>query len=402
VDQVKDLVLRRFGDEGAETIERYWAQIEYTVYWCVSMMLPSSGICYVVPEWLDDVIIERDEYYELHQVKCRDQSQQPWTTAEVLPILCQQYSRRKAFDKQCQFHFVSDHVADNKTRYKPGSSLGSLYRLRYLLDIKHSNQTYEPDELSEFNALEKEVIRRIRERMHEKHGESGDEKEALALLRNTWIETKSPYIRNRPSYDELSGALQDAFPGQPACAISQLQETWVRIALLVLAKIITGKTLSARRISREEVLNCRWEAVAPENGLPDLSQLPGVSPAEKKALFGGFDSTEMPVFVTQRLKADQKKRRLDTIGMEEALDDLMLALMTLQHECRSALSNPHSNQAVGPGILEMLRPKIRQHLERYFPQNKEIDEAFCQGLVWQMTNDCLLWWHNLHPLPVAR
>jgi hypothetical protein len=138
VNRVKELILREFGDQGADTFEKHWAQLEYTAYWCIHLLAPPSQILGVIPEGVDDVIIIWGVCRELHQVKCRDEIQPPLTTAEILPILCQQYHRRLAFSEPCHFHFVSDYVADTKTQLKPGVSYGPLSRLKQLLDIEHA------------------------------------------------------------------------------------------------------------------------------------------------------------------------------------------------------------------------------------------------------------------------
>jgi len=36
--RIKEQVLREFGDHGADTLERYFAQIEYTAFWCIRML----------------------------------------------------------------------------------------------------------------------------------------------------------------------------------------------------------------------------------------------------------------------------------------------------------------------------------------------------------------------------
>ena len=87
------------------------------------------------PEGVEDLVIERDGVIELHQVKTRNESQGMWTIADVMPILCQQYHRRKAFSGHCRFYFVSDQRADNEKRSK--NSFGSLCRLKFLLAIEH-------------------------------------------------------------------------------------------------------------------------------------------------------------------------------------------------------------------------------------------------------------------------
>lgn len=394
---VKELLLRLFDDTGADTFAKHWAQIEYTAYWCIRMVLPEAKISGVIPEGIEDVTIIRNEHYELHQVKCRDESQPPWTTADILPILCGQYHRRHAFLHPCKFHFVSDHVADNKTLFKPGVSYGPLYRLKMLLEIKHSGQEFTPAELAEFTELEAEVICRIKEILKIKYNEQVDDKIASTLLHRTWIDTKSPYLRTQPLYDELSAVFLTTFPGQPACTMPQLHEIYLRILGLIVNKITTGKTLEDRTIRRDDILNCRSATITPEHGLPDLSRLPGNSRMEKKALYAGFDVTELPLLALLRLKADSKRRKLESLGLSEKVEELVLILMIWQQKCRRALSKTHTQLQIGPEILEMVQSDICAHLPPYFSDLNEVDELFCQGLIWQATNDCHLWWHRPAP-----
>ncbi len=84
MNRVTEAVLRRFGDDGAEMFARYFAQIEYTAFWCSRMLDPKEQISIVVPDTIDDVLIMRGNTVELHQVKTRAETQPPWTTAEVL------------------------------------------------------------------------------------------------------------------------------------------------------------------------------------------------------------------------------------------------------------------------------------------------------------------------------
>ena len=56
---IKQQVLREFGDHGADTLKRYFAQIEYTAYWCIRMLRDAEGIDAVIPEGVDDVLLIR-------------------------------------------------------------------------------------------------------------------------------------------------------------------------------------------------------------------------------------------------------------------------------------------------------------------------------------------------------
>jgi hypothetical protein len=393
--RTKDLLLRTFDDTGADTLEKHWAQIEYTAYWCIQALMPATGVTAVIPEGIEDVTLVRDTYYELHQAKCRDESQQPWTTAEVLPILCKQYNRRNAFAKPCQYHFVTDHVADAKTQFRPGVSFGQLYRLKYLLDIEHDGQQFAPLEKTELAELESDIIPKIIQLMASQHGEAIGSRMAYDLLHSSWIDTKSPYLRGQPPYDNLATALETAYPGQPACTMPQLAVIFERILLLIRDRIIREVTISGRTITRDDVMSCRDLAMAPEPGLPCLDRLPGQTRLEKKTLHGGFDTTELPVFARQRLRVLQKRRELEALGLADRIEDLYLALLTYQQQSRREASRLPLSVAVGPKILDLLGPSVSQCVQTYFPDVPNVDVPFCYGLIWDATNKCELWWHRL-------
>jgi hypothetical protein len=395
MNRIKELVLREFGDDGADTLEKYWAQIEYTAYWCISLLSNRAGLVSVAPEAVEDLVLEREECFELHQVKCRDESQPSWTTSEVLPILCKQYSRRRAFSRTCYFHFVSDHVADTKTRFQPGTSLGALSRLKFFLETEHAGQGLAPAESSEFGELEREIVKRISELMRENHSERVDNTLARQLLHNTWIDTRSIYVRSRPFYDGLAHVLLETFPGQPPCAMPHLEAIYRRILLMIATRIITKNTIAERSIRRADILSCRVEATRPEPGLPDLDSQPGTSAVDKKALYGGFDATELPAFGLQRIRADSKRRRLELLGRQEQIEDLSLALITDQQYCRRLVSKSSTGIPAGPDILEMMRSRIGTHIETYCRETTDVDEPFCLGLLWSATDECHLWWHRL-------
>jgi hypothetical protein len=42
MNSVKELVLRKFGDQETDTFGKHWAKIEYTSYLCTHLILPSS------------------------------------------------------------------------------------------------------------------------------------------------------------------------------------------------------------------------------------------------------------------------------------------------------------------------------------------------------------------------
>lgn len=393
---IKQQVLRDFGDHGADTLRRYFTQIEYTAYWCIRMLHAAEGIDAVIPEGVEDLVIVRRGVNELRQVKTRDESQGPWTMADVLPVFCQQYHRRKAFQDPCHFHFVSDQAADNKTSLE--RSFGRLFRLKALLEIEHDGQTLKDEEKQELEELEKILIPKIRDTLRAKHGDEVDEATALALLHDTWVETDSQTMRNITDQNlaELEEALSESLPGTPALTMSELKEIYGRLIILIARRIIDGTSLEARRIERDDVLGCRTAPYAATSGYPDLSAVPGKCALDKKVRLGGFDPTELPGMHKQKALAEWTVRKLKSLGLQEILERLTTAIVDLQGVCRNKVCRHQGiNDKPGPLILDMLRPELPCLAAHYFPDTDDVDEQFCLGVLWGETDRCMAWWHGL-------
>jgi hypothetical protein len=392
---IKEKVLREFGDHGADTLERYFTQIEYTAFWCIRMLYSAEEIEAVIPEVVEDVVVIQRGVYRLHQVKTRDESQGSWTTADVLPILCQQYHRRRAFPGECCFHFISNQMADTKTALRPGS-YGPLYRLKNLLEILHDNQEFTSEEQKELIHLKKVLIPKIQETLSTKHNDTIDKITAENLLKNTWIQTDSYTMSNHNNLDELEGALSELFPGTPPCTMIQLKNMYDRLILFIVKKIITGKSLEDRRIKTEDVLNCRVASSSEQEGYPNLDNVPGTTPLDKKTRCGGFDPTEIPLFHKQKILAGETERRLRCLDLDDTLDHMITSILDLHRECRHAVCREQGvQQRPGPTILAKLRPQLGQLTQRFIPKLGRIDEQFCLGILWQQTNLCVVWWHEL-------
>ncbi|HEY7635923.1 MAG TPA: hypothetical protein VH763_10285 [Gemmatimonadales bacterium] len=181
---LKERVLREFGDQGADTIERYWAQIEYTAFWCIRLLLPSERLQSVIAEGIEDVVVVREVLVELRQVKTRDESVGSWTTAELLDILVAQYSRGMAFSTPHSYHLVSNGVADNRIEMRP-TTYGPLYRLKHLLELHRAGESLSDTERADLDWFINRLCPVIQERLENDYRQSIDTAEARALLLNT-------------------------------------------------------------------------------------------------------------------------------------------------------------------------------------------------------------------------
>lgn len=387
---LKEKVLRDFGDKGAETLERYLAQIEYTAFWCIRMLRQNEHIEVVMPEVVEDVVIKRNGIYELHQVKTRDEKPGAWPFYDVLSILCQQYHRRNAFSSKCQFHFVSNQIAESKSQ-KPGS----LYRLKYLLDIKHDGQIYQKDELDDLIKFEDNLKERIKSNLLDEFSEKIDDVTAIDLLHNTWIETNCPRFDEKSNILELNAALEEYFPGHKSYVVEQLKTIYDRIILLIIRKITKSLDLKSRSICIEDILECQENMVARDNHIHKiLEKAPGFGILEKKLLLGGFSFTEIPYFVRQKHFAKRTKREYENLNLTEELEVFVMALLERQRECREKICRQQAiSNCSGPYILSSVKQEFTSIISNYLP-NPDINEVVCMGLLWDETEACIAWWHD--------
>lgn len=386
-------VLKEFGDQGADVLDRFFTQIEYTASLCIGTLNSKEGIDYVIPEGGDDVVVVRLGIHEFHQVKTKNESQGTWTTADVLPILCNQYHRRKIYPSaDCHYHFVSEQMADTKTALKPGT-YGPLYSLKTLLEAKHNYGLLEQEEIDLLNQLETVILPRIQEILHDKHNDDISIDEARELLHKTWIETDHPTLRRQFNLEILETALEEAYPSPALFSTAQLRDVYDRLLLLIIRKITRGKTLEERQICAADVLNCRTEECTLGDVLPDLRAVPGRTLLDKKAFLGGFDPTELPLFSRQKLNALGTERELQTLRAKN-LDKLRVALLDHQHKCRHRVCREMGIvEKPGPKILAMVETELENIAATYFPGVREVDAQFCKGLLWDETNLCQAWWH---------
>jgi hypothetical protein len=390
---LKDALLDQYGDEGAETFDRYYAQIEYTVLWCIRLLSVEHSVIAVIPEGVEDVVILKASTVELHQVKTRDESQGPWSTAEVLPILCKLYHHRNAFPSHTyEFHFVSDGRADTKTQLKKGT-YGSLYRLKQLLEIRHGGLLLTSAEQIEFDALQETILPRIRSLMLSEYAETLTNQDAQSLLLATWIDTDSATLRAPDWHSALAEAFEDGPYAALPYTTTQIREIHGRLILCIIGKI-REKTIGERRVEIDHVLQCR--TAASQITKINLDNVPGSSVLEKKAHLGGFDFTELPAFNRQRLLAIASCRELQPLGFVQDLRRLTVSLIDQHIICRDEVCRSEGSlEKVGPQILRRFRTKIPSTLAKIPSLQGHVDEQFCLGIAWEETNNCTLWWHSL-------
>jgi hypothetical protein len=396
---VEERVLREFGDYGADTLRRYFAQIEYTAFLCIRMLGEPDRISAVVPETLEDVQVEHSLGVELHQTKTRAESRPPWTWPELVPVLAKLFSARRAAIVST-YVFVSNHLADSKSPMGKFRNVGiSPFRFKMLLAALSDHGDLTNAESEDLERAIDALIPHIQDAMHMRHGDSCEADEARVLLRLCRLETDSERLKKPSSSSEFDGrnvaelaaTMSDA-SGLPV-TVDDARMNYSRLLLLILRKILTGRSSAQRRISRDDVLSCRQESSS--TNLPDLASITGGTVLHKKAVLGGFDPTEVPTFRRQRLLAVAETRRLREAGFERSLGRLHLGLLDLQSRTRDLVCRGESLDRPGPEILRRVRAGLPAVITITPIADPSVDDQYCLGVIWDETDACQLWWHSL-------
>ena len=400
---LKSKVLERFGDEGASTLDRYFAQLEYTAAWCVRLLDPAWRVRLVIPEAVEDLVVIRNGVFELRQIKTRDESVGAWRTVEVVPILAAQYYRSHFFgERRFSFHFVSDARADVRT---PRGSLGSLERLKQVLSLFHSGEPFRGKESTQFDWFMRVLPPMLSASAMAVGFVSCMEEHARDFLRRTHIETNDTDVRTPRNVESLYSAIKVASPHEPERSLPELRDVYDRIILLIIHRIRSGTDLRTRAISRRDVLECLRVPAGAFEAL-DLSRLPGGTKLEKKTLLGGFEQTEVRQFRRQMAHAKGRRREIGVMGLREELQLLDLALGEAQRQQRRRLSGSVPLPSpFGPFLLDLLQPQLERMGVRYLPADARPSAMLCQGMLWESTQACFSAWHPMTsgsiPSPMA-
>jgi hypothetical protein len=385
-------VLELFGDHGADTLDRYFAQIEYTAVWCARMLDPRQRVRVVIPEAVEDLVVIRRGRIELRQVKSRNESVGAWSLSEVLPILASQYARSYAFGpRRFSFHFVSDARAD--VRVSP--RLGSLEALKDVLDLRRRGMKLRTKEATTLRLFLERLPAQLVPRVKPPTGESCNEQQAEMFLLATHIDTNDSDFRTPPSIELLHAGLRAAQPMSGNRSVPELQAIYDQILLLIVRRIREGGTLNTRAIRRTDVLQC---CETPRAELrPDFRRLyPDSSLLEAKTLHGGFDPYEAKQFRQQLSRSKVRRREIAAMRLGDEIDDLDLALGELQrHERRCMTAEFPQPTPFGPVLLERVRPQFAILAAKHLSPAARPDALLCQGILWEQTQACRSAWHPI-------
>ena len=383
--RLKDALLRALPDDsGADTLRRYFAQLQYTAAYCIRMLRSDTDIEAIVPEVGDDVVVVRVGSEELRQVKTRAESVGAWRFPDVLDILCKQYALRVHFRGGCTFHFVSDQGADPRSR--PAKlGCGPLFRLKDVL-ARSAEGSLEASEQDEMKAFEAALCPEIVRRMRDTHSETLTDEDARGLLHRTRIETEEPRLREFNWPGDLHRALKDARPGTEY-RFRELEAIWQSLILLVVGRIVNGSTAADRRIVRDDVVACLSASAA----LVGTWGAAGVTRLERKCLAGGFDAVRVQNFARQRLLSEVTVRQLESLGLSGDLEQLAADLSERQ---AARLSESVGVALPGPHVLALVKSEVSPAVDQWLGTRVAgpRQQAFGEGVLWRETEACYVRW----------
>lgn len=391
--RLMEAAVRQFGDDGAQTFQRYFTQFQYTAFWCIRMLRPAESIVSVTPEVVDDVVIERLDCVEIHQVKTRDESRGAWTVAEILPILCAQFLRRSAFQGLCRVHFVSNATAETRPSRAPNTV--SLFTLKRLIEDRRQGIAPTQADQKLLDQFSSDAVPAFVAHMLNAHKVAVPVDEMRAFILDAVIDTCSErlhYPARMDIYDpmniqELAAALDDG----ERLPHYQLRAIYERLLLLVLGKVL-GKP-SDRRIVAGDVAACETSYVPDVSDAGLVEAAPGASKLEKKMFLGGFDATEIKLARRTRMLAEARWKELAALGLSNSLDWLSIDLLEAQQRARDRLCRVEGqNGPTGPRILEAIRGELSQLPKQHLPEMGPESALFAAGLLWRDTDRCYARW----------
>jgi hypothetical protein len=375
------------------------AQIEYTAFRCIQMLSGRYGILKVIPEVGDDVLIEYKEYFELHQVKTRVETQGPWLANLVAPILAKQLLVARKLEKPTRCIFVSNAAADNSDSLancynfanfkKCGELLGRRLPLSYAQkrDYLRARHCW-TDVIQGFVFTDVAPFSR---------------REIIRALKVAEFQTSSSYLRNPidiGSYCQqnlifLDQAMGDAIEGCPSFSALDLSRMYSHLLALIVEVIATRKSGDSRQIGLEDVKEACLMGQSSGSGLPDLTAYDGRNLAEKKANLAGFDPTTFPLIAKQRKLALAALRELSETHHADDVDLLITEVLQEHEQQRDLVSKNHPGTLkIGKRIFKSFQERLEAVNYILVPRIGRLERSTYFGILWEEANKCHAWFHG--------
>jgi hypothetical protein len=381
-----DLIIEKFGDYGAESSRRDEFQKHYAAFWCIEMLLDPT-ISAVICEYGEDVVVVRNNAYELHQVKTHQESRDDWKLEDVIPIISKTFAMVPYFGNVSRCCFVSND-----------KSTGILYRLKCLLEKEQCD--WNTDDTIFFNDFCKNNSSKILKYMQaedDRNTYSTDNVRALLLILD--IDTDfhhMEYIQDS-NMRKLRKAIEEKSKNIITLSDTEIAEIYERIMGMV-GKATIGKTKSEKTFTRDDIQNCLNVQIKRriEYRLPtpdEINNAPGNTKLEQKLQLGGFTpefiSNAREVYVATLYKA----RSWEFGDTTSILDDIKFRMKYIWSDSFDKICQGHPDQErIGRLILEEIKKDIPSLINLYEHGNFPVDDLFLLGTTWLLTSECQAYW----------
>ncbi len=385
---MRDEILEKFGDHGADSSRRDRFQEHYAAYLCIKM-LNDPSISKVICEYGEDVVIEKNGTFRLYQVKTKQESVNDWQLKDLIPIFSKTFAMAPYFGNVSKCCFVSNEGAT-----------GMLFQLKTIL--QQPQIQWNDSETKFFEDFCKNHSRTI---IGEIKNVDPSSKITIDDIRNFLLKLEIDTDFHHMNYLEDSNVrslrkyVESAHEQNPFVLLdSELEEAYDRL-LGVIGKATIGRSKEEKTIFRNQVLDCLKyprlrKLLYSFPTAEEIEQAPGQTRLEKKLGLGGFT----PLFINnareEMVSVMNQTRRWDFGHAAEILEDIRFRVRHLCIDHYDKVCKTHPGQEeLGREILEEIKKDLPRLIDYYCRTDLPfIDEIFLEGIAMQLTSECKFYW----------
>jgi Cap4 dsDNA endonuclease len=388
-------------DAGTGTQSRFRFQHECTARSCIAMLVDDSVVSVVCEEHEDFVVIYADQAFELVSVKHRENSQGPWTFGS----LCTDGGVKHLYGRWLATGCRARCRVMTNAGLKPGTlEAGPFVRACHSRDpsrivpfsvkLAEALGTADYERAGEF-AVALSVESDLPDRRHI----------AAVNVRDFFWPVLEPlgviYSLAEPCYQGVLSVIATANRDQVGERVD------LYAALLDPGRFDEAtqadRRIRRRTITRHAILDTLQQQARPEASLvppgQDATPAPSPSRLQRKLDAGGLGPTVVNAAIQLRASwyAFESARRASVPGGDPAFEELRLRVQELAglSESRMDRSAPYG-AALHLDLRETVTPA---HLPTKVPF--ALDDQLLQGLVFQLTDECKVWFSEVFELGEA-
>ncbi len=389
---MRDTILEKFGDHGADSSRRDRFQEHYAAQWCLKM-LSDTSISEVICEYGEDIVINKNGIFELHQVKTKQESVDEWKLADLIPIIGKTFAMAPYFGEVSRCCFISNKGAT-----------GTLLELKKLLGLPQGE--WNNEEVEYFNNFCKNYSRNILNEITKVDPDTTITVEDIPLLLiklniltdfHHMNRVGDTNIRNLRKHLEINGHNHLIYTDL------ELEELYDKLIGIV-GKATIGRTKEEKTIDHDQVLGCikhpRFRKTL--YSFPtkqEIDSAPGRTILEKKLNLGGFTSLFIGNAREEMVSVMHQSRTWDFGQASELLEDIKFRV---RHLCIDnydrVCTNQPGKERLGRLILDEITKDLPRLIDYYNGANLPfIDEIFLRGIAMSLTSECKLYWSQHQP-----